>query len=106
VEYVLFAVGLVLVAFGDNYTVLGAETASEMFKNEQARVNAANARVLADFAGPAVLILSYKLYGALLIWALSLRAAWRASAFEGRLAIWRGLSSSDQRAGRPLTGER
>ncbi|MCC7105654.1 MAG: DUF2029 domain-containing protein [Chloroflexi bacterium] len=106
VEYVLFAVGLVLVAFGDNYTVLGAETASEMFKNEQARVNAANARVLADFAGPAVLILSYKLYGALLIWALSLRAAWRASAFEGRFAPWRRLPTARQQTSRPLTGER
>jgi hypothetical protein len=82
----LFGLALVLVAFGDHYTVLGPD-AGELWKQQTARVDEAGERLLARFSGPAMLLISYKLYGALLLFGLCLQGAWRRSAW--------------QRAGRP-----
>jgi hypothetical protein len=78
----LYLVALVLVNFGDHYTVLGA-LAGELWKTNQ-RSGAANAELLGRFAGPAMLMVSYKLYGALILFGLCLREAWRATTWEGR----------------------
>lgn len=78
----LFGAALVLIAFGDHYTVLGPD-AGELWKQQTARVDAANQRLLADFAGPRMLLISYKLYGALLLFGLCLWNGWRASVWEG-----------------------
>jgi hypothetical protein len=83
----LYLLALVLIAYGDHYTVLGAD-AGELWKTQDARVDAANQRLLAQFAGPAGLLLSYKLYGALLLFGLSLVAAWRRSRPERSPGSW------------------
>jgi hypothetical protein len=83
----LYLLALVLIAYGDHYTVLGAD-AGELWKTQDARVEAANQRLLAQFAGPAVLLLSYKLYGALLLFGLCLVAAWRRSRPEPWPGSW------------------
>jgi alpha-1,2-mannosyltransferase len=78
----LYLVALVLVNFGDHYTALGP-LAGELWKTDQ-RSGAANAELLGRFAGPAMLLVSYKLYGALILFGLCLREAWRATTWEGR----------------------
>lgn len=97
--WALYALGLVLVAFGDHYTVLGP-LAGELWKSE-ARVDAAAQQLMARFNGPAVLLLSYKLYGALILWVLCLRTAWIASAWERLPIPWPPLLARQQ-AGRSL----
>ena len=81
-ELALFGLALVLVVFGDHYTVLGPD-AGELWKQQTARVDAAGERLLERFSGPAMLLISYKLYGALLLFGLCLRQAWRRSAWQG-----------------------
>lgn len=88
-EWGLYGLALVLVAFGDHYTVLGP-LAGELWKPQQARVDAANAELLARFAGPAVLLLSYKLYGALLLFGLCLRSSWRSRGTAERASCAEG----------------
>jgi hypothetical protein len=78
----LFGLALALVAFGDHYTVLGP-AAGDLFKQQTARVDQAGERLLARFSGPAMLLISYKLYGALLLFGLCLQGAWRRSAWQG-----------------------
>jgi hypothetical protein len=89
-----YAVALVLITFGDHYTVLGAE-AGELWKTQVSRVDAANDVLLARFAGPAMLLVSYKLYGALLLWALCVVEAWRSSAWK--LAVYTRLADARSR---------
>jgi hypothetical protein len=89
-DRLLYCLALALVASGDFHTVLGP-AADDLWKADPGRAQAAGDYLLARFAGPAVLLLSLKLYGALLLWGLCLRAAWRASAWAGRPASWRAL---------------
>lgn len=90
VQVAVFGAALVLIAFGDHYTVLGPD-AGELWKQQTARVDAANQRLLADFAGPRMLLVSYKLYGALLLFGLCLWNGWRASVWEGWASFGREL---------------
>lgn len=75
-EGALFMAALVLIAFGDHTTVLGPG-AAELWQPKVR--DAMNETLRARFAGPLMLLLSYKLYGALLLWGLCLRAAWQTS---------------------------
>jgi hypothetical protein len=94
----LFAAALALIAFGDHYTVLGQD-AGELWKQQTARVDAANERLLAEFAGPRMLLVSYKLYGALILLGLCLWNGWRSSAWEG----WASLRLTAPRREEPAT---
>ena len=98
IAWVLLVLATVLINFGDHYTVLGP-LAGELFKPEQARVDAANELLLAQFSGPLLLVLSYKLYGALLLWVLCLVGAWRESAWA--TGLFGGLLGSKLRAVQP-----